>query len=58
MFIAKNAEVEAAIPTPYGTKYIVQGWIESPEKRRAFVLTVRVIEAGQAGPRLVTAYPM
>lgn len=41
----------------HGTKYVVDGQIESPDGRRRAVRTVWIIDAGQELPRLVTAYP-
>jgi hypothetical protein len=58
MIIAKNGEVGAVIPSDYGTKYVVEGWIEAPDGHRALVRTVWVIEAGEGRPKLVTVYPI
>jgi hypothetical protein len=57
MLLAKTGEVVVVIPTEYGIKYVVEGWIESPDKQRALVRTVWVVEEGENRPRLVTVYP-
>jgi len=57
MSIARDGDVVVEISTDYGIKYVVEGWIESPDKQRALVRTVWVVEAGKQGPRLITAYP-
>jgi hypothetical protein len=48
-------EVAECLESSHGTKYILDGWIESSE--RAKVRTVWIIDKGQSSPRLVTAYP-
>jgi hypothetical protein len=44
-------------PSPYGTKYIVDGQLISPTGGQVLIRTVWVIEPGQP-PRFVTAYPL
>jgi hypothetical protein len=46
-----------AVPSPYGQKYEVRGILEGPNGRRAEVVTVWIVPAGEAVPRLVTAFP-
>ena len=43
--------------SPYGQKYEVAGILEGPSGRRASVVTVWIVERGEAAPRLVTAFP-
>jgi hypothetical protein len=55
--VAKNGEVKSVIPTDFGIKYVVEGWITGPSERQALVQTVWIIESGEQHPRLITAYP-
>ena len=41
----------------YGTRYTVEGNIETPDGRNPSVRTVWIIEVGSVRPRLITAYP-
>ena len=50
--------VIAVVESPYGTRYIVDGEMETPDRRNARVRTVWIVEQGTAAPRLVTAYPI
>jgi hypothetical protein len=43
--------------TRFGTKYIVQGRLETPKGVLANVVTVWITEIAVSKPRLVTAYP-
>lgn len=56
--LAQNHNVVMREQTPYGVKFVVDGWLTSPEGKRARVRTVWIIESGQEIPRLVTAYPL
>jgi hypothetical protein len=55
--IARSGVVSKFDPSPYGTKYIVDGQLISPTGGQALIRTVWVIEPGQP-PRFVTAYPL
>jgi len=55
--IAKDGLVVDIVHSPFGTKYIVDGWLMTPNGNRVFVRTVWVIEHGDDKPRFVTAYP-
>jgi len=55
--IAKTGEVKSVTTSPFGVKYVVEGKIVAPHGKASAILTVWVIESGEAGPRLVTAYP-
>ena len=44
--------------TPFGTQYIVEGPLTTPDGRAPLVRSVWIIAAGESVPRLVTAYPM
>jgi hypothetical protein len=56
MSLLKTAETSTALPSDYGTKYIVDGLIEGPGGRGAFVRTVWILDDGTDVPRFVTAY--
>ena len=43
--------------TEYGTKYIVDGWLEAPRGRPVYVRAVWQIDRGSNHPRLISAYP-
>src|SRR5262245_34894911 len=55
--IAQSAQVESSERSPYGTKYIVDGELETPNGVMIQVRTVWIIEHGTEVPRFVTAYP-
>jgi hypothetical protein len=56
--IAYSKDVREVIESPYGTKYILEGEVETPTGRIVQVRTVWIIDAGQDHPRFVTAYPL
>jgi len=57
LMIAAAGDVEEIVPSPHGTKYVVDGRIRTPGGRVARVRTVWVVDVGREHPRLVTAYP-
>lgn len=56
--IAKSEEVKKEIISEYGTKYILDGKIDSPSGKAVEVRTIWIIEKGQNRPRFVTVYPV
>jgi hypothetical protein len=56
--IAYTQEVQEIIPTPHGTKYILDGTIKTPIGRFLYLRTVWIIDTGQTTPRFVTARPL
>lgn len=44
--------------TPYGTRYVVEGTIDTPSGRPLLLRTVWFSETPSNPPRLVTAYPL
>ncbi len=54
---AASCEVEAVQKTAYGTRYTIEGPLETPDGRNPRVRTVWFVEAGGLASRLVTAYP-
>lgn len=55
--IAVSHTVSESVRSPHGTKYIVDGMLDSPSGARARVRTVWIVEEGKDHPRFVTAYP-
>ena len=51
-------EVADIRESDYGTLYIVDGIMETPDGRNPYVRTVWIIDEGNAEPRLVTAHPL
>jgi hypothetical protein len=44
--------------TPFGTRYVVEGPLQTPNGRTPLVRVVWFVERGQTVPRLATAYPL
>jgi uncharacterized protein DUF6883 len=55
--VAQTAEVSKRLESPHGTKYILDGRLESAIGRTAMVRTIWIVDRGHDAPRLVTAYP-
>ena len=55
--IAEDGLVVETVGTPFGTKYVVTGRLETPLGQEEPVTTVWIILAGEDLPRFVTAYP-
>lgn len=56
--IAKSEELREEISTPYGTKYVLDGKIETPVGKLVKVRTLWIIEKDKKRPRFVTVYPV
>jgi hypothetical protein len=50
-------EVAGVSQTPHGTKYIIDGKMQTPDGRSSQVRSVWIDDRGEEAPRLVTAYP-
>ncbi len=50
-------DVIKVIETNYGTKYIVEGKIKTPDKRNPKVRTIWFIESNENIPKFITVYP-
>ncbi len=57
LLLLAHDDVSAVEPSPFGTKYIVEGIITAPDGRTPRVRTVWFIEDGDDMPRFATAYP-
>jgi hypothetical protein len=55
--IARTEAVAEVVRSPYGTKYVVNGLLETSSGALVRVQTVWIIDAGDTRPRFVTAYP-
>jgi hypothetical protein len=55
---ARTHPVYAAVDSPYGTRYSVDGELETPSGRRPRVRTVWIRETGSDELRLITAHPI
>jgi len=55
---AAEHEVIVVEDTPFGTSYVVEGSLTTPDSRSPQVRVVWFIETGESIPRLVTAYPL
>ena len=56
--IALNESVVETTETPYGTKYVIDGELETPNSVIIRLRTVWIIETGDVVPRLVTTHPL
>ena len=55
--IAHSEEVLEVVDSRHGTKYVIEGALQTPGGATAWVRTVWIIDTGEARPRFVTAYP-
>ena len=49
--------VAAVVDSLYGTRYSVDGELQTPSGRRPRVRTVWILESGSEEPRFITAHP-
>lgn len=56
--LAKSQEVTDVVSSEYGTKYIIDGAIDTPNRTVAKVRTIWIIEKWETRPRFVTVYPV
>ena len=52
----RNRHYDSRQQTAHGVKYVVKCSAPSPDGRNPCILTVWIVDAGQATPRLVTGY--
>lgn len=55
--LAVNNTVTRSVDSPHGSKYIVDGQLDTPGGQVVFVRTVWIVDKAGRNPRLVTAYP-
>lgn len=51
-------DVKRVEGSPFGTRYVVEGRMQTPDGRRPYVRSVWFIDAEGRAPRFVTAYPI
>jgi hypothetical protein len=56
--LAGETEVAEVVESSYGAKYVLDGWLQGRDNKRAVVRTIWIIDWGTNFPRLVTAYPI
>jgi hypothetical protein len=54
----RSRPIVKAVESPHGTRYSVDGPIESPDGRHPQIRTVWILEDGGRSPRLITAHPL
>ena len=55
--IALFEEVREVTPSAYGTKYVIDGSLQSPNGSLVQLRTVWIIDRDNSDPRFITAYP-
>lgn len=55
---ANEHEVKRVEDSPFGTRYVIEGTIESPDGRNPSIRAVWFIEQSGGAPRFATAYPL
>ena len=55
--IARTETVAQVIQSPYGKKYIIDGFLATPNGTSVKIQTVWIVEVQDVRPRFVTAYP-
>lgn len=55
--IASYGQLKETMETRYGSKYVVDGVVRTPDGRDARLRTIWFVPSGARLPRLVTAYP-
>lgn len=55
---ARESEVTAVVPTPFGENYVVEGPLSTPDGRAPRVRVVWFIANGEEAATLATAYPL
>ena len=55
--VALSGDVVQQAESRHGTKYVVDGLLESPGGKLPMVRTIWIVDSAQDLPRLVTAYP-
>ena len=55
---AAEHDVTKVEASPYGTRYVIDGIICSPDARNPLIRAVWFVETGEDIPRFITAYPL
>jgi hypothetical protein len=54
----ETQSVIAAVESKHGTRYTVEGSMQTPDRRNPRIRTVWILSKHSKSPRLVTAYPV
>lgn len=54
----RGCSVTKTVESAYGTRYSVDGLLETPGGRRPTIRTVWIVARGERNPRLITAHPL
>ena len=54
----EHSPVSRHVDSVHGSKYIIEGPLQTPSGRTVVVRSVWIIDRGETVPRLVTAYPI
>jgi hypothetical protein len=55
---AAQHEIAKIEPSPFGNRYVIEGFLQTPSGRTPQVRAVWFIDTGETAPRFVTAYPL
>ncbi len=55
--LAHSEEVRGVVESPYGRKFIIEGYLQTPVGLPVLVRSVWLLEADDVRPRFITAYP-
>ena len=55
--LAEATDIAKSMESTHGVKYIIDGYIKSPNGKKAMVRMVWIVDREQDAPRLVTVYP-
>jgi hypothetical protein len=55
--LVERSTITQQVDSQHGTKYIVDGFINTPLRSTVAVRTIWIIDTGEEVPRFVTAYP-
>jgi hypothetical protein len=57
LMIAQNQDINEVASSPHGTKYVIDGSLQTPIGNIVNIRTVWIIDKGQNRPRFITAIP-
>ena len=55
---ARDHDLTKTEDSPYGTRYVIEGFLKTPDGREPDVRSVWFIDSNEQIPRFVTAYPL
>ncbi|MHB8067486.1 MAG: DUF6883 domain-containing protein [Desulfobaccales bacterium] len=56
--LAHSTEIKEIVESPFGRKFIIEGYLQPPLGQPVLVRTVWLLEPQDMRPRFVTAYPV